>query len=145
MPTPTPEPGTLALVSTLCLLTCMWWRFWSRLAALIATIALLSTGLARADVYNLPAGQTSLQFVSVGDAGNLADSASHSGVGSSNAPGTGSGTVNYNYNMGKYDVTLGQYCQFLNAVAATHHYGLYNSNMAGAGRLFHFGIEQMNE
>ena len=32
--------------------------------------------------------------------------------------------------MGKYDVTVGQYCQFLNAVAATDTYGLYNSYMA---------------
>ena len=32
--------------------------------------------------------------------------------------------------MGKYDVTLGQYCQFLNAVAKTDTYGLYNSLMA---------------
>ena len=32
--------------------------------------------------------------------------------------------------MGKYDVTVGQYCQFLNAVAKTDTYGLYNSNMA---------------
>ena len=31
--------------------------------------------------------------------------------------------------MGKYDVTVGQYCQFLNAVAKTDTYGLYNSSM----------------
>ena len=29
--------------------------------------------------------------------------------------------------MGKYDVTVGQYCEFLNAVAKTDTYGLYNS------------------
>jgi formylglycine-generating enzyme required for sulfatase activity len=34
--------------------------------------------------------------------------------------------------MGKYDVTVGQYCQFLNAVAATDTYGLYNSFMGTA-------------
>ena len=28
------------------------------------------------------------------------------------------GGVNYDYAMGKYDVTAGQYCAFLNAVAA---------------------------
>ena len=32
--------------------------------------------------------------------------------------------------MGKFDVTVGQYCQFLNAVAATDTYGLYDSGMA---------------
>jgi len=32
--------------------------------------------------------------------------------------------------MGKYDVTVGQYVQFLNDVAASDPYGLYNVNMA---------------
>ena len=74
---------------------------------------------ARADVFHMSAGSTSLQFVNVGDAGNVAD------------PATGSvyGAVGYNYQMGKYDVTLGQYAAFLNAVAASDPYGLYNSNM----------------
>ena len=40
------------------------------------------------------------------------------------------GSVPYAYQMGKYDVTVGQYCQFLNAVAKTDTYGLYNSDMA---------------
>src|SRR6478609_6822544 len=40
------------------------------------------------------------------------------------------GAVNYAYNIGKYEVTVGQYAAFLNAVAATDTYGLYNSNMA---------------
>ncbi|MFZ1935436.1 MAG: SUMF1/EgtB/PvdO family nonheme iron enzyme [Thermoguttaceae bacterium] len=31
--------------------------------------------------------------------------------------------------MGKYDVTVGQYCQFLNAVAKTDTYGLFNGGM----------------
>jgi formylglycine-generating enzyme len=44
---------------------------------------------------------------------------------------SGYGQVNYGYNIGKYDVTAGQYTAFLNAVAATSDpYGLYNSNMA---------------
>ena len=41
----------------------------------------------------------------------------------------GYGTVNYAYNIGKYEVTAGQYAEFLNAVAATDTYGLYNTNM----------------
>jgi formylglycine-generating enzyme required for sulfatase activity len=67
-------------------------------------------------------GLASLEFVPVGDPGNAAD------------PATGSlyGSVSYNYQMGKYDVTVGQYCQFLNAVAKTDTYGLYNSYMATA-------------
>ena len=39
------------------------------------------------------------------------------------------GSVGYAYQMGEYDMTVGQYCQFLNAVAKTDTYGLYNSYM----------------
>jgi formylglycine-generating enzyme required for sulfatase activity len=53
----------------------------------------------------------------VGDAGNAADS-------------TGYGAVSYTYNIGKYEVTLLQYTAFLNAVAATDTYSLYNTGMA---------------
>jgi sulfatase modifying factor 1 len=53
-------------------------------------------------------------------------------VGNPNDPATGNlyGGVNYAYNIGKYEVTVGQYTAFLNAVAATDTYGLYNPNMA---------------
>ena len=40
------------------------------------------------------------------------------------------GGIAYNYRMGKYDVTVGQYTAFLNAVATTDPYSLYNSAMA---------------
>ncbi len=60
----------------------------------------------------------SMQFVTVGDPGNAAD------------PSTGYGAVPYTYQMGEYDVTTGQYAAFLNAVAKTDTYGLYNSYMA---------------
>jgi hypothetical protein len=78
----------------------------------LLTAALLASAVAaQADtipnVFNMPAGDTSLQFISVGDPGNAADST------------TGLGAVGYTYQRGKYDVTLGQYCQFLNAVAKT--------------------------
>ncbi|MHC4063105.1 MAG: formylglycine-generating enzyme family protein [Planctomycetota bacterium] len=43
--------------------------------------------------------------------------------------GDGYGGVAYTYNIGKYEVTAGQYTEFLNAVAATDTYGLYNTNM----------------
>ncbi len=39
------------------------------------------------------------------------------------------GAVGYVYNIGKYEVTAGQYCEFLNRVAATDTYGLYHENM----------------
>ena len=39
------------------------------------------------------------------------------------------GAVDYTYNIGKYEVTAGQYAEFLNAVADTDTYGLYNTSM----------------
>ena len=82
-----------------------------------ANMLLLAAGVGQANVFDMPGGQASLQFVSVGDPGNAADS-------------MGYGSVPYVYRMGEYDVTVAQYCQFLNAVAATDTYGLYNGNMA---------------
>ena len=58
-----------------------------------------------------------IETVSVGNAGNAADSTTY-------------GTVSYEYNIGKYEVTAGQYTAFLNAVAATDTYGLYNASMS---------------
>jgi len=43
--------------------------------------------------------------------------------------GDGYGGVDYQYNIGKYEVTAGQYTEFLNAVAKTDTYSLYNTNM----------------
>lgn len=57
-----------------------------------------------------------IDTVPVGNAGNPAG-------------GTGYGSVTYAYSIGKYEVTAGQYTAFLNAVAATDSYGLYNANM----------------
>ena len=79
---------------------------------------LLAAVAAHADVFNMPDGQTSLTFVPVGNPGNA------------NNPSSNFGSVGYAYQMGKYDVTVGQYVQFLNAVAATDTYGLYNPGMA---------------
>ena len=95
---------------------------------LLAVALLASAVTAQADVFNMGGtisggtwtGLASLQFVTVGNPGNPPD------------PATGSvyGSVSYNYNIDAYDVTLGQYCQFLNAVAQTDTYGLYNSYMS---------------
>ena len=64
----------------------------------------------------------------VGDPGNAADI-------------TGYGGVSYNYDMGTYDVTTGQYAAFLNSVAVSGDpYGLYASAMATDLRSF--GIVQ---
>ena len=61
-------------------------------------------------------GQITIETVTVGNPGNAADT-------------TGYGAVSYDYNIGKYEVTGGQYCEFLNAVAKTDPYGLYNASM----------------
>src|SRR4051812_26574092 len=49
-------------------------------------------------------------------------------VGNPNDPATGSlrGRVSYAYNVGTTEVTVGQYTAFLNAVASTDTYQLYN-------------------
>src|SRR4051812_17172142 len=103
------------------------------IASLLFAACVFKSPSLRADVFNMPSGNTSLSFVSVGNANNAADSL------------TGYGSVNHLYYMGKYDVTVGQYCQFLNAVATTSDsYGLYDSHMS-LGNFFGFptvGIEQ---
>jgi len=60
--------------------------------------------------------QVNIAFSTIGDSGNANDN-------------TGYGGVSYDYAIGTYDVTVGQYCTFLNAVAATDTYSLYNTNM----------------
>jgi formylglycine-generating enzyme required for sulfatase activity len=62
-------------------------------------------------------GDVVIQTVPVENAGNSVD------------PGTGFGAVKYNYNIGKYEVTAGQYTAFLNAVAGVDTYNLYNTAM----------------
>ena len=59
-----------------------------------------------------------IDTVPVGNTGNSDDT-----------HGDGYGAVDYEYNIGTYEVTAGQYTEFLNAVADTDSYGLYNTNM----------------
>ena len=70
----------------------------------------------------LLAAQTcaAMEFVAVGDPGNSPDT---------RYDATGYGAVAHEYSIGKYEVTAGQYRDFLNAAAATDVYGLYNSGM----------------
>ncbi len=58
-----------------------------------------------------------IEMVTVGNPGNTADK-------------TGYGEVDYEYNIGKYEVTCAQYVDFLNAVAASDPHGLYNTSMS---------------
>ena len=72
-------------------------------------------------VLTLPAAAAQglvMDTVPVGNVGNADDT-----------HGDGYGGVSYAYSIGKYEVTAGQYTEFLNAVAATDIYGLYNADM----------------
>lgn len=85
--------------------------------AAIMTIATLITGLAGTAI------AVNIETVPVGNPGNAPDTEIMK-------DGTsGYGSVVYSYNIGKYEVTAGQYTEFLNAVAATDMYGLYDTRM----------------
>jgi formylglycine-generating enzyme required for sulfatase activity len=88
-------------------------------AGLVTALLILLPFKAKANILQMPSGDNSLQFVTVGDAGNAPDS-------------TGYGEVDYKYQIGKYDVTMAQYAQFLNAVAASDTYGLYSPIMGNS-------------
>ena len=79
--------------------------------AVTAALALLGLGIAAQ-------ATITIDTVAIGDRYNDPDTL------------TGYGSVGYNYNIGKYEVTAGQYTAFLNAVAGTNDtYGLYNTGM----------------
>jgi len=61
-----------------------------------------------------------MDWVTVGNPGNAADT-------------YGFGSVAYEYQIGKYEVTNAQYAVFLNAKAKSDPYGLYNTGMASYG------------
>src|ERR1035441_6891673 len=85
-------------------------RILNRALVLLASacVPLFGAGVALASV--------TIATVPVGNVGNTPDT-------------TGFGEVDYNCNIGEYDVTSSQYTAFLNAVASTDTYGLYSSNM----------------
>ena len=70
-------------------------------------------------------GKVNIETVPVGDPGNAGEQSRLASDGDK----THYGGVAYTYNIGKYEVTAGQYCEFLNAVVASDPYELYNANM----------------
>ncbi len=80
-------------------------------------IVIVMVALGLAVTANTSRADINLDFVTVGNVGNAADD-------------TGYGAVDYAYQIGQYEVTAGQYTTFLNAVAATDPYGLYNPEMS---------------
>lgn len=68
-----------------------------------------------------------IEFVTIGLPGNAADPTD----GDAGLAGTQNfGSVPYEFRMAKFETTLAQYTAFLNAVAATDTYTLYNDNLA---------------
>lgn len=76
-----------------------------------------SEGLANYSANNKTALIGGMTMVTIGNPSNRADNR------------TGSGSVDYIYNIGKYEVTIQQYTDFLNAVARSDPYQLYNPSM----------------
>jgi sulfatase modifying factor 1 len=72
--------------------------------AVVAELGLLGSSVLAINIETVP----------VGNPGNADDT-----------HGDGYGGVDYVYNIGKFEVTAGQYTEFLNAVATTDTYGLY--------------------
>ncbi len=75
----------------------------TKLRRFLTTVAFLAAEISMSQA-------VTIDMVSVGNAGNAAD------------PLTGYGSVSDAYAIGKYEVTIGQYSEFLNAVAATDSY-----------------------
>ena len=71
----------------------------------------------------VPARAITIDMVTVGDPGNTADT-----------DPSGFGAVADTFQIMKYEFTNQQYTEFLNSVAATDTYSLYNSNMGSQGR-----------
>jgi|694.fasta_scaffold87749_1 formylglycine-generating enzyme required for sulfatase activity len=80
------------------------------LFTLAATAALITSASA----------SVTIDWVTVGHAGNAADT-------------TGYGAVAYAYQIGKYEVTNAQYGAFLNAKGASNSGAIYNSSMSSTG------------
>ena len=62
------------------------------------------------------AGAVSMDWITIADAGNVADD-------------TGYGSVASSYRISRYEVTVGQYAEFLNAKASSDPYGLFSAGM----------------
>jgi sulfatase modifying factor 1 len=90
--------------------TLIWGDGWLMKPILALVLLLISA---------VSASAVTIETVPIGDVGNPNDAAT----------GNLYGGVNYAYNIGKYEVTVGQYTAFLNAVAKTDTYALYDTEM----------------
>jgi formylglycine-generating enzyme required for sulfatase activity len=94
------------------------------ITAVIGALALISSGSA------LRAAPVNMAMAEVGDPGNTPDPTVMVTDTTS-----GYGSVGYLYSIGIYDVTLTQYAAFLNAVAKTDPYAVYDSRLASAAHI----------
>jgi formylglycine-generating enzyme len=91
-----------------------------KLLAMLSLCGALLAQTALADVFDMGPGLTSVQFVTVGNPGNAPDTRYNN---------ISVGSVDHAYQIGKYEITAGQYKEFLNAVAKDDPNGLYNPQM----------------
>ena len=75
-----------------------------------------------------------IEMVPVGNPGNAPDTRYN---------GISVGSVRYAYQIGKYEVTAGQYTEFLNAVADADPNGLYNTAMGDPSGYLGANIQQI--
>ena len=105
-----------------------------RALMIIATL-LVCAGLAQAGIRADLSGDAVIDFQTTMDmpfmrVGNLGNTGELSGSGAGgDGPDRVCGAVDYAYRIAKFEVTAGQYTEFLNAVAATDSYGLYAAEM----------------
>jgi len=71
------------------------------------------------------ASAVDIATVIVGDPGNAGEWSGGGGSARYDGPGRVCGAVDYEYGIGKYEVTNGQYIEFLNAVASADPHGLF--------------------
>jgi len=90
-------------------------------SSLLRKLGLLAILLGLALLPFRTTAQISINLVNVGNAGNAADTTTY-------------GAVAYGYNVGAYEVMNSQYAAFLNAVAASDTYHLYNASMGSDAR-----------
>jgi formylglycine-generating enzyme required for sulfatase activity len=129
-PVPVPEPSTW--VMGLAGIACAGWGAFRRRnrSPRCRSITAAVSSIALAVLFLTPARAVTIDWVTVGDPGNAADT-----TGDPNP----AGAVADSFQIMKYEFTNQQYTAFLNSVAATDTYSLYNGNM---GSNAHGGITQ---
>ncbi len=96
--------------------------FFTTPVALVALLLLAALLLSATTVH-----AATIDVVPVGNPGNPGELAGKGAGGY--GPNRTCGAVDYAYKIGTYEVTAGQYTEFLNAVGGVDTYGLYNTSM----------------